>query len=157
MSGRIKVEIQGARGQWGPAYGGAATIQHKVETRYSDSEVDRLYGAEPENIDIAPGTFDLDLQTIGAGPDAALQATSVRALLIEADADNTGDVRVQPAAADPWLGAFTSATSVLRLGPGDFFALGGSDFPVSPTSKVLTLTNPTGSNQRVRVRILAAK
>jgi hypothetical protein len=158
MSGRIKVQIQGSRGGFGAAYGGAATVDHALEIRYDDTEVDRIYGAEPTNIEIPAGsTFELDLQTVAAGPDLALNASNVRALLIQADPANAVAITVRPGTLNPWLGAFTTSTSELGLGPGDFVALGGAAFPVSPTSKVLAFENPGVAVQRIRVRILAAQ
>lgn len=160
MSGRVRAIIEGTRNNGGAGFGGALTVQHTKEIRYGTGngagQIDRIFQGEPADLVVPVGApLDLDLQALATAPDATLAATAIVGLFIEAAESNNVAVSVKPGASDPWLGWFTLATSEFALAPGDFVMVGGSDFPVSPTDKTLTIQHNGLSPQAIRVVILA--
>jgi len=161
MSGRIKIEIDGARNNGDDGYGGALTVGTTIQLRYGSGsgsgQINRIYQSPNANLSIPVGAdLDLDLQTLATAPDATLGANSIRAVLVQADSDNTVGITVKPGSVNPWLGTFLVGASQIGLGPGDFVAIGGADFPVSGASKILAFSHGGVAVQRVRVVLLAA-
>jgi hypothetical protein len=121
-----------------------------------DGQIDRVYEAEVE-VPIGGGGVELDLQALDTTPDGALNADTIKAITLEADAANVGAVKIEPGSTNPWLGLFSGGGVSLALRAGEVHAFASRiGWPVSPTSKTLKLSHGESGSQFVKVSILAS-
>jgi hypothetical protein len=123
---------------------------NQCTTLFSDSRT--LAASANEDLDLSGTALQSMLN-------ANLALTAVKLLYVEADAGNTNNVLVKPAASNGWLGPFANASDIIAIPPGqavpwvNFTAAG---WPVTAgTGDLLNIAN-SGGTTGVTYKIIIA-
>lgn len=102
----------------------------------------------------ASGTADIDLQSLNGGPvGTTLSFGNVWGFAFEAPSSNGDAVELTPHATNGWTSFIKAAGDAIILEPGAVVMVGGADFAVGASNKVLTATN-TDSGDAAILRVI---